>query len=76
MAGRVQWKGDLSKSIAAFQISHISPSDQMDYGMRLEFGDMEDSASDFLSLRVEGKLKPHLYGDFCSVLVNTLTNIN
>ena len=74
LAGRVQWNGDLSKSIAAFQISHISALDQMSYGMRLEFGDMEDSPSDFLSLRVEGKLKMHFCGDFCSVLENTLTN--
>ena len=54
LVGRVQWKGDLSKSIAAFEISHISALDQMDYGMRLDFGEMKDSESDFLSLRVEG----------------------
>ena len=54
LAGRVQWKGDLSKSIAAFQISHVSAQDQMEYGLRLEFGALKDSQSDFLSLKVEG----------------------
>ena len=62
LAGRVQWKGDLFKSIAAFQISHISALDQKDYGMRLEFDEMKDSESDFISLRVEGKLKAHFTG--------------
>ena len=54
LAERVQWKGDLAKSIAAFQISQIEPEDQMDYGLRLEFFTLRDSQSDFLSLRVEG----------------------
>ena len=54
LAERVHWKGDLAKSIAAFQISQIEPKDQMDYGLRLEFATLRDSQSDFLSLRVEG----------------------
>lgn len=54
LAGRVQWKGDLSKSLAAFQISHVSAQDQLDYGLRLEFGALKDSESDFVSLEVEG----------------------
>ena len=75
LAGRVQWKGDLSKSIAAFQISRISTLDQMDYGMKLEFGEMKDSESDFLSLRVEGNLiKGKFSRVFCCVLVNSLTS--
>lgn len=57
LAERVQWKGDLAKSIAAFQISHIEPEDQMDYGLRLEFATLRDSHSDFLSLRVEAERK-------------------
>jgi len=55
LAGRVQWKGDLSKSIAAFQISHVSAQDQMEYGLRLEFGALKRSQSDFLSLKVEAE---------------------
>ena len=72
--GRVQWKGDLSKSIAAFEISHISALDQMDYGMKLDFGEMKDSESDFLSLRVEGNLMKGAFSVlFCFVLINVLT---
>lgn len=54
LEGRVQWKGDLSQSVAAFQITHIIAEDQMDYGLRLEFGALKEPESDFLSLRVEG----------------------
>ncbi|XP_068691316.1 uncharacterized protein [Montipora foliosa] len=57
LAERVQWIGDLAKSVASFQISQIEPEDQMDYGLRLEFATLRDSQSDFLSLRVEaGKI--------------------
>ncbi|XP_068686392.1 uncharacterized protein [Montipora foliosa] len=52
---RVQWKGDLAKSIAVFQISHVELEDQMHYGLRLEFAALRYSRSDFLSLRVEEK---------------------
>jgi len=54
LADRVQWKGDLSKSSAAFQISHVSAQDQMEYGLRLEYGALKGSQSDSLSLKVEG----------------------
>jgi len=54
LAGRVQWKGDLFKSIAAFQISHVSAQDQMEYGLRLEYGTLKGSQSDSLGLKVEG----------------------
>ncbi|XP_068732343.1 uncharacterized protein [Montipora capricornis] len=57
LAERVQWKGDLAKSIAAFQVSQIEAEDQMDYGLRLEFFTLRDSQSDFLSLRVEVETK-------------------
>ena len=54
--GRVQWKGDLSKSLAAFQISRVSAEDQMDYGLLLDFGALNDSEADFVSLQIEGNL--------------------
>ena len=54
--GRVQWKGDLSKSLAAFQISRVSAEDQMDYGLLLDFGALNDSEADFASLQIEGNL--------------------
>ena len=50
--GRVQWRGDLSKSLAVFQ---ISAKDQMDYGLLLNFGPYRNSPSDSVSLKVEGK---------------------
>lgn len=53
--GRVQWKGDLSKSLAAFQISHVSAHDQMDYGLLLNFGPYKKSLSDSVRLEVKGK---------------------
>lgn len=53
--GRVQWKGDLSKSLAAFQISHVSEKDQMDYGLVLNFGPYKNSLSDSVRLEVKGK---------------------
>ncbi|KAJ7381384.1 hypothetical protein OS493_001518 [Desmophyllum pertusum] len=51
--GRVQWKGDLSKSLAAFQISHVSAHDQMDYGLLLNFGPYKKSLSDSVRLEVK-----------------------
>ncbi|XP_078379886.1 uncharacterized protein LOC144662814 isoform X1 [Oculina patagonica] len=53
--GRVQWKGDLSKSFAAFQISHVSAKDQMDYGLVLNFGPYKNSLSDSVRLEVRAK---------------------
>ena len=53
--GRVQWRGDLSKSLVAFQISAVSFKDQMDYGLLLNFGPHRNSPSDSVSLKVEGK---------------------
>ena len=53
--GRVQWKGDLSKSLAAFQISDVSSEDQMKYGLILNFGPYRNSPSDSISLEVKGK---------------------
>ena len=53
--GRVQWKGDLSKSLAAFQISRVSEKDQMDYGLVLNFGPYKNSLSDSVRLEVKGK---------------------
>ena len=53
--GRVQWTGDLSKFLAAFQISHVSSEDQMDYGIVLNFGPYTDAPSDSVSLEVKGK---------------------
>ena len=53
--GRVQWKGDLSKSLAAFQISRVSAEDQMDYGLVLNFGPYKNSLSDSVRLEVKGK---------------------
>ena len=55
LAGRVQWRGDMSKSLAAFEISHIGVQDQMHYGLQLEFGALEKSESDFVRLEVECK---------------------
>ena len=52
--GRVQWKGDLSKSLAAFQISQVSSEYQMDYGIVLNFGPYTDAPSDSVSLEVKG----------------------
>lgn len=53
--GRVRWRGDLSKSLVAFQISAVSFKDQMDYGLLLNFGPYRNSPSDSVSLKVEGK---------------------
>ena len=53
--GRVQWKGDLSKSLAAFQISQVNAKDQMDYGIVLDFGPYRNSLSDSIRLEVKGK---------------------
>ena len=55
LEGRVQWKGDLSKSLAAFQISQVSEKDQMDYGLVLNFGPYRNSLSDSVRLEVKGK---------------------
>ena len=55
LEGRVQWKGDLSKSFAAFQISQLSAKDQMDYGLVLNFGPYRNSLSDSVKLEVKGK---------------------
>jgi len=52
--GHVQWKGDLSKSLAAFQISHISQEDQMQYGLMIDFGALKDSKTSFVSLQIQG----------------------
>ena len=53
--GRVQWKGDLSQSVAAFEISNIDSRDQMDYGLVLKFGLFRDQLSNVISLAVKGK---------------------
>ena len=53
--GRVQWKGDLSKSLAAFQLSDVSIEDQTDYGLLLNFGSFRHSPTDSVRLEVEGK---------------------
>ena len=53
--GRVQWRGDLSKSLAVFQISAVSSKDQMDYGLLLNFGPYRNSPSGSVSFKVEGK---------------------
>ena len=58
--GRVQWKGDLSKSLAAFQISDVSLQDQMDYGLLLNFGPFRNSPSDSVRLEVKGKRSTYL----------------
>ena len=55
--GRVQWKGDLSKSLAAFQISDVSSEDQTDYGLILNFGPYRNAPSDSISLEVKGKCR-------------------
>ena len=55
--GRVRWKGDLSESLAAFQITHVSTEDQMDYGLVLNFGPYENSVSDSVRLEIKGKEK-------------------
>ena len=54
-AGRVQWRGDLSKSLVVFQISTVSSKDQMDYVLLLKFAPYGNSLSDSVSLKVEGK---------------------
>ena len=51
---RVQWKGDLSKSFAAFQISHVSAEDQMEYGLMIDFGALKDSKTSSVSLQIQG----------------------
>ena len=53
--GRVQWRGDLSKSHVVFQMSAVSFKDQMDYGLLLNFGPYGNSLSDSVRLKVEGK---------------------
>ena len=55
LEGRVQWRGDLSKSLAAFQISQVNAKDQMDYGLVLNFGPYRNSPSDSVRLEVKGK---------------------
>ena len=55
LEGRVQWRGDLSKSLAAFQISQVNAKDQMDYGLVLNFGPYRNSLSDSVRLEVKGK---------------------
>ena len=55
LEGRVQWRGDLSKSLAAFQISQVNAKDQMDYGLGLNFGPYRNSLSDSIRLEVKGK---------------------
>ena len=55
LEGRVQWRGDLSKSLVAFQISHVNAKDQMDYGLVLNFGPYKNSLSDSVGLEVKGK---------------------
>ena len=55
LEGRVQWKGDLSKSLAAFQISQVNAKDQMDYGLVLNFGPYRNSLSDSVRLEDKGK---------------------
>ena len=52
--GQVQWTGDLSKSLAAFQVSHVSAIDQMDFGLLLDFGKLKNSEADFVSFLIEG----------------------
>ena len=54
--GRVHWKGNLSKSVVAFQISHVSAKDEMDYGLVLNFGPYRNSLSDSVRLEVKGKI--------------------
>ena len=56
--GRVQWKGDLSKSLAAFQIADVSSEDQTEYGLILNFGPYRNWPSDSISLKVKGKGVP------------------
>ena len=53
--GRVQWKGNLSKSLVAFQISDVRIQDQTDYGLLLNFGPFRHSPTDSVRLEVEGK---------------------
>ena len=53
--GRVQWKGDLSKSLVAFQISDVRIQDQTDYGLLLNFGPFRHSPTYSVRLEVEGK---------------------
>ena len=55
LEGRVQWRGDFSKSLAAFQISQVNTKDQMDYGLVLYFGPYRNSLSDSIRLEVKGK---------------------
>lgn len=55
LEGRVQWRGDLSKSLAAFQISQVYAKDQMDYGLVLNFGPYRNPLSDTVRLEVKGK---------------------
>lgn len=59
LEGRVQWRGDLSKSLAAFQISQVSAKDQMDYGLVLNFGPYGNSLSDSARLEVKGKRRKY-----------------
>lgn len=51
--GRVQWKGNLSKSLVAFQISDVRIQDQTDYGLLLNFGPFRHSPTDSVRLEVE-----------------------
>lgn len=50
---RVKWKGDLSKSLAVFQISHVGSEDQMEFGIMLNFGPFRNLLSDSLRLEVQ-----------------------
>ena len=52
---RVKWKGDLSKSLAVFQISHVGSEDQMEFGIMLNFGPFRNLLSDSLRLEVQGE---------------------
>lgn len=54
LAGRMQWKGDFSKSLVAFQLSSVRTQDQMDYGVMLDFGALRGSETNFLRLQIEG----------------------
>ncbi|XP_068732572.1 limbic system-associated membrane protein-like isoform X1 [Montipora capricornis] len=50
---RVKWRGDLSKSLAVFQISDVGSEDQMEFGITLNFGPFRNLLSDSLRLEIQ-----------------------
>ena len=52
--GRITWTGDLSKSVASFVLTNVTPGDEEEYGVRIKFG-LFDELQNSVDLKVLGK---------------------